>query len=213
MIVKRAFAFLAVVSLSLPCFADIILYQDLTMPGPQTALNAGMQMTNVSTGPAINPSHPDVGAVNLVNAAAFSSFSPVTQPAIPNVTGPFTWSVDVYIPNTSTLRATPEDTLYLQMGSDVNGNFASGAFGNRNNLPIDQWFTMSISFDVSDIPAGSTTLNPLFIVGDFVNFANGNGVDGTAFYVDNAVLSAIPEPTAFGVLALGSVVLGFRRRK
>ena len=193
---------------------DVVLYEDGNIPSPQTQLN-GMAITNVNSGPAVDANHPTAGEVNLATAGAFSGFqNAVAVPTVANATG-YTFSVDVYIPTGTTLRNGPADTLYLQWGSDVNGNFASGAFGNTTGLPFDEWFTMTSSITPAQIPGGSTTLTTFFINGNFQDFSTPNGTDGVAFYVDNAVLTAqvIPEPSMMLVFGATGLCGLMRRRR
>lgn len=58
-------------------------------------------------------------------------------------------------------------------------------------------------------PAGATFARVVYAVQSFSTSPNGNGV----VHVDDVSFSAVPEPSSLGLLALGAMALGRRRRQ
>jgi hypothetical protein len=58
-------------------------------------------------------------------------------------------------------------------------------------------------------PAGATFARVVYAVQSFATSPNGNGV----VHVDDVSFSAVPEPSSLGLLAVGAMALGRRRRQ
>lgn len=128
---------------------------------------------------------------------------------------PLTFTVDYFVPDTTTLDALPDgsspDLFWLQISYDGGNNGSAGFIG--AGAAGNGWNTITLN---SSVPAGTSTIQGLMVMADGgfgAGTPNGTGV-GTAVFVDNfrIEVETIPEPTSLLLLAGGALGLVARRR-
>lgn len=110
---------------------------------------------------------------------------------------PFTFKIDYYIPSSTTMSDNSSnggdpDSIYLQLRFD-DVNFGAVGFITVENAMFDTWQSIELT---GDVPAGASSVKPLFI---FVEGGPGSirsPDPGVALYIDNVGLSVnTPPPT------------------